>query len=344
MNQTLLIALPIWVSAVPVFPATATPGIWAGVPVPSSTTFCIIPATALAVERFMTTDCSRGSIVWTVRPSESTILLVRWGTIRRPPSATAEATSAICSAVTSSLSWPMPMRPTSTWGLVGGIGRPFEYSPLIDISAGGIVELGLAVEAEAAHVAPEDALAEAHGDLGVDGVDGVHERFGEGDLAEALVLVVGQREAGDEHAVAAADGRFGRVAAGVDGGRGGDDLEGRAGGVAVLGGAVDERPGAAVLDVGYARREAQGVGFVGGVGDHHLHRPGARVERDDRAVVFAEGALGDPLGGRVECGDDLVADRLDALELVEDRLQVAVGLALEHVVAVLLQAGRAEVR
>src|ERR1039458_796669 len=50
MNHTLLIAAPICVSAVPVFPATCTPGICAAVPVPSFTTASIIEVTAVAVE------------------------------------------------------------------------------------------------------------------------------------------------------------------------------------------------------------------------------------------------------------------------------------------------------
>ena len=49
--------------------------------------------------------------------------LVRCGTISRPPLATAAATSAICSGTTASLSWPIPMRPTSTFGLGGEISR-----------------------------------------------------------------------------------------------------------------------------------------------------------------------------------------------------------------------------
>ena len=55
MNHTLLIAVPICVSAVPVLPATCTPGICAAVPVPSLTTASIIEVTDAAVEGFITT-------------------------------------------------------------------------------------------------------------------------------------------------------------------------------------------------------------------------------------------------------------------------------------------------
>ena len=56
---------------------------------------------------------------------------------------------------------------------------------------GGIVELGLAVKAEARHVAGHGLLADVFGDLRVDGVDGFDEAFGEGQFAVAGVVVVG---------------------------------------------------------------------------------------------------------------------------------------------------------
>ena len=65
MNHTLLIVCPIWVSAVPVLPATRTPGIWACVPVPLCTTRSIIAVTSDAVEGFITVDCTWGLIVFT---------------------------------------------------------------------------------------------------------------------------------------------------------------------------------------------------------------------------------------------------------------------------------------
>src|SRR5664279_1826127 len=63
MNQTLLIAVRGSVSAVPVLPATCTPGIWAFVPVPSLTTASIIGVIAAAVDGFITTDCTRGPML-----------------------------------------------------------------------------------------------------------------------------------------------------------------------------------------------------------------------------------------------------------------------------------------
>ena len=56
---------------------------------------------------------ARGATVCTTWPSALTISLVRCGAIRRPPLATAAATIAICSGVTSSPPSPMPTRPTS---------------------------------------------------------------------------------------------------------------------------------------------------------------------------------------------------------------------------------------
>src|SRR6185437_9662006 len=92
MNQTLLIAAPICVSAVPVLPATCTPGICALVPVPSLTTASIIVVTAEAVDGFITSDCALGLILVTVWPSELTIRLAMWGVISVPRFATAAAT------------------------------------------------------------------------------------------------------------------------------------------------------------------------------------------------------------------------------------------------------------
>ena len=321
-NQTLLIVLPICVWAVPVLPATVTPGICAAVPVPSLTTASIILVTAVAVEGFMTTDCTRGATVCTVRPSGLTTRSVRWGTISVPWFATAAATSAICSGVTSSLSWPIPMRPTSTSGLVGASRRAPRYSPLADISSAGIVQLRLAVEAEAVHVAGERALAQAFGDLGVDRVDGMRERLREGDLAEALIVVVLQRHARDEDVVAPAQRRFGRVRAGVDGGAGGDDLESRAGGVAELGGAIDQRRCAVAFERFGMGAGAQGVGVKARRGGHHGDRAAAWFDCDDRAAVSGQGGVCEPLGAGDERRDHLVALRLLALQLVEDRLQV----------------------
>ena len=92
------------ISAVPVLPATSMPWSAAAVPVPSLTTWLIIAPTwrgrlgrhharrLLGLER-----------VLTVRPSGSTILSPRRGSISTPPLATAAATIAICSGVTEQL-------------------------------------------------------------------------------------------------------------------------------------------------------------------------------------------------------------------------------------------------
>ena len=65
------------------------------VPVPPCTTATIIAVTADAVDGRMTTLCTLGEIVCTVRPSGSTMRWVRWGLMRRPWLATAATTSAI---------------------------------------------------------------------------------------------------------------------------------------------------------------------------------------------------------------------------------------------------------
>src|SRR6185295_12572976 len=101
-------------SAVPVLPATSMPSSAAAVPVPSLTTWSIIAPTLEAVSADMTCDISPGSMRRTVRPSRSTTRSAMCGFMSLPPLATAEATIAICSGVTVSLSWPMAMRPTST--------------------------------------------------------------------------------------------------------------------------------------------------------------------------------------------------------------------------------------
>ena len=56
------------VSAVPVYPATGTPGIWAAVPVPDSTTRIIIGVSTIAVSRFITRRMSSGYVRVTMPP------------------------------------------------------------------------------------------------------------------------------------------------------------------------------------------------------------------------------------------------------------------------------------
>ena len=71
----------------------------------------------------------------------------------------------------------MPMRPTSTKRLVGEQQAvPLRYSPAADISSLRVVELRLAVEAEALHVLAHRRLAELLGDLREDGVDRLRQR------------------------------------------------------------------------------------------------------------------------------------------------------------------------
>src|SRR5262249_44883482 len=130
MNHGWVMLLATSTSAVPVLPATSMPSSAAAVPVPSWTTLLIICPSSSAVDCFITRVTSWGLIRVTVRPSGSTVLLVRRGLTRTPPLAMVAATDAICSGVTASLSWPMAIRPTSTWFEVGGIKRPrLEYSP-----------------------------------------------------------------------------------------------------------------------------------------------------------------------------------------------------------------------
>ena len=58
--------------------------------------------------------------------------------MRMPPLATVCATLAICSGVTSSLSCPIAIRPTSIWSDVGESSRPRPpYSPLGTIWSSG---------------------------------------------------------------------------------------------------------------------------------------------------------------------------------------------------------------
>ena len=138
------------------------PGSAPSVPVPSLTTASIIEVTAVAVDGFITTDCTRGVIVaarCALRRRRSGRSGA--GPSARPRLATAAATSAICSGrhlefVLADAHAPdvhlragrreqRARRGTRRWS---------------DISSARIVELRLAVEAEAAHVARHRRLAE----------------------------------------------------------------------------------------------------------------------------------------------------------------------------------------
>ena len=57
------------------------------------------------------------------------IFWVMCGSIRTPPLAIVAATIAICSGVTSSLSWPIAMRPTSILRESGDSSLPLSRSP-----------------------------------------------------------------------------------------------------------------------------------------------------------------------------------------------------------------------
>ncbi len=95
-------------------------------------------ASAFAFSSDITRSASSGSGSSIVRPSGSTIFSTSRGSMRTPPLATVCATVAICSGVTSSLSCPIAMRPTSIWSEVGASSRPRgPYSPLGTICSSG---------------------------------------------------------------------------------------------------------------------------------------------------------------------------------------------------------------
>src|SRR6202012_349178 len=111
------------------------------------------------------------------------------------------------------------------------------------------------------------------GHLGEDGVDAVGQSLGQGDRAEALVVVVLQRDTRDRLGRVAVDDRVGRVLAAVDARGGGHHLERRAGWVLALGGAIQltgVRAGGVVVVV-----------VVAGVGVHRQHRARPWIQRDD---------------------------------------------------------------
>ena len=139
MNQTLLIAVPICVSAVPVLPATCTPGnlrLRAGAFVDDRFHHRRHGGRGrrfhhdrLHARRDLLARCAlRGRR--SVRSGAAPSACRGWPRPRRPPPSAA--------ATTASLSWPIPMRPTSTRGLVGESRiRSPRYSPLADISSAG---------------------------------------------------------------------------------------------------------------------------------------------------------------------------------------------------------------
>ena len=102
------------VSAVPVLPATATPGICAAVPVPPVTTDSIIAVSSFAVSGEIARERTFGLWRTIVEPSGAVIFSTTYGCITTPSLAIPAATIAIWSGVTWSRSWPKASRPGST--------------------------------------------------------------------------------------------------------------------------------------------------------------------------------------------------------------------------------------
>ncbi len=127
------------VSAVPVFPATWMPSIWAAVPVPDSTTCTIMGVSSAAVDSLTTRRSSSGRVRCTTSPSGLTIRSTTCGSIRTPPFAIVPTTIAIWSGVTRSRSWPNASRPGSTaFGSFGSKSRPRFQRPLGVRSSAGV--------------------------------------------------------------------------------------------------------------------------------------------------------------------------------------------------------------
>ncbi len=174
------------------------------------------------------------------------------------------------------------------------------------------VDRWLGVEAEALHVPGHRSPSQRLGDLRPDRVHRVGERRRQVDRTERLVVVIGQRDAGDRHRRLAVDDRVGRVLAGVDRGRRGDDLERRTRRIAPLDRAVD------LALIAAWRQGMQRV--VGRIGVHRQHGAVLRIERHHRADPAGQLLLGDRLGLGVERRVHVVAD-LMAAERAEDRAQ-----------------------
>src|SRR5579871_7074250 len=108
--------LPRLSSAVPVFPATLRlDGNPTPAAVPPWTTSCIIWVSSAAVFALMGRCQVLGEVALTSEPSGAVIFWTRYGVGSLPWFAMVEATSAICSGVTSILYWPNARRPTSTF-------------------------------------------------------------------------------------------------------------------------------------------------------------------------------------------------------------------------------------
>ena len=287
MNQGSLIFCSMLISAVPVLPASSTPSSAAAVPVPSLTTFFIIAVSSRAVDVFITRSASSPSISSCVRPSGSTIFCVMCGFIRTPPLAIVAATVAICSGVTSSLSWPIAMRPTSIRGERGAQQLAVRAALARGQQlVGGQVDRRLLVEAVPRHVLGHRLLAQLLTDLGPHRVDRV---------VSAKVRSMSPKSSPPKLLSGTPEiflpflpltRESGREIARVERGGGGHRLHRRARRIARLRGAVDERR------VGVVGREllelvalVEPVGVVGGLRDHRQHGAGRRLERDDGALA-----------------------------------------------------------
>ena len=174
--------------------------------------------------------------------------------------------------------------------------------------------------------------------LGEDRVDRVGERIGEGDRAEVLSTRVRQRHPADLPRGGAVDDRVGLVLAAVERRGGGHHLEGRAGRIARLGRAVEERLGL----VGRQLGEALGhqVRVVLRHAHHHAHPPGLGLQRDDGAVPAGQRLERRALAVGIERGGDVLALAGLGLQLGEDVRELVL-LARQVVVARALQAGAA---
>src|SRR6202795_4001483 len=104
-----------FVSAVPVLPATWTPGIAAAVPVPPWTTATIIWVRVAAVSGLIALPRVPGLVFLTVAPPWVVIFWTTYGLGTIPPFAPVDATMAIWSGVASIVHWPKARRPGSAW-------------------------------------------------------------------------------------------------------------------------------------------------------------------------------------------------------------------------------------
>ena len=171
--------------------------------------------------------------------------------------------------------------------------------------------------------------------LGPDRVHRVGQRVGQADRAEVLATRVGQRDAADSPRRRAVDHRLRVVLAGVQGRGRGDHLERGAGRVAGLRRAVEQR----LVVVGAQPREVLRhlVGVVLGHADHDPYPAGLRLHRHDRALAPAQRPQRGALTVRVQRGGHVLALAVLALQLAEDRAELAL-LAGQRGVARALQA------